>query len=71
MLEAQIPVVLVSRCFNGVAEPVYDYTGGGIQLQKMGVIFCPNINSQKARLKLLIANNLQLEKDQLVDFMQQ
>lgn len=24
----KIPVVLVSRCFNGIAEPVYDYEGG-------------------------------------------
>ncbi|MDN6639598.1 MAG: asparaginase [Tetragenococcus sp.] len=70
MLNAQIPVVLVSRCFNGIAEPVYDYTGGGIELQKMGIIFCPNMNSQKARLKLLIANNRQLTKDELANFMQ-
>ncbi|GEQ49238.1 asparaginase [Tetragenococcus koreensis] len=70
MLANQIPIVLVSRCFNGIAEPVYDYSGGGIELQKMGVIFCPNINSQKARLKLLIANNRQLTKDELADFMQ-
>lgn len=70
MLAAHIPVVLVSRCFNGIAEPVYDYAGGGIQLQKMGVIFCPNINSQKARLKLLVANHLPLEREQLVHFMQ-
>lgn len=71
LLDAQIPIVLVSRCFNGIAEAVYDYRGGGSELQKMGVIFSPNINSQKVRIKLLIANNLQLKKDELVDFMQQ
>ncbi len=70
LLDAQVPIVLVSRCFNGIAEAVYDYRGGGSELQKMGVVFSPNVNSQKVRIKLLIANNLQLKKDELVDFMQ-
>lgn len=70
MLERQIPIVLVSRCFNGVAEPVYSYEGGGKQLQDMGVIFCTNINSQKARLKLLIAENRRLSREELVRFIE-
>lgn len=52
-----IPVVLVSRCFNGIAEGVYGYDGGGKQLEDMGVIFANGINGQKARLKLLIGIN--------------
>ena len=52
-----IPVALVSRCFNGIAEPVYAYQGGGVQLQKAGVFFVKELNAQKARLKLLIALN--------------
>lgn len=52
-----IPVVLVSRCFNGIAEGVYGYDGGGKQLEAMGVIFANGINGQKARLKLLIGIN--------------
>ncbi|RTK47832.1 asparaginase, partial [Enterococcus faecalis] len=35
LIARNIPVVLVSRCFNGVAEPVYDYLGGGIELQAL------------------------------------
>ena len=57
LLEKNIPVVLVSRCFNGVVEGVYDYDGGGRQLEKKGVIFCNGLNSQKARLKLLVGLN--------------
>ncbi|HRL52131.1 MAG TPA: asparaginase, partial [Enterococcus aquimarinus] len=34
------------------------------------VIFCPNISSQKARLKLLIAQNNQLSPSQLSEFME-
>ena len=57
LLKARIPVVLVSRCFNGIAEGIYSYTGGGKQLEELGVIFANGINGQKARLKLLIALN--------------
>ncbi|MGM0123487.1 L-asparaginase [Enterococcus sp. AZ194] len=70
LIEKNVPVVLVSRCFNGIAEPVYEYEGGGKELQDLGIIFCNSINSQKARLKLLIATNNQLSTDRLIHFMQ-
>ncbi len=68
LLIQKIPVILVSRCFNGIAEPVYDYEGGGKELADMGVIFCNSINSQKARLKLLIALNHGLKDQRLAAF---
>lgn len=68
LLIQKIPIVLVSRCFNGIAEPVYDYAGGGKELEDLGVIFCDSINSQKARLKLLIALNYGLSGEELVTF---
>ena len=49
LLQKGIPVALVSRCFNGIAEPVYAYQGGGVQLQKSGVFFVKELNAQKAR----------------------
>lgn len=70
LLSQSIPIILVSRCFNGIAEAVYDYEGGGVQLQKMGIIFANSINSQKARLKLLIAKNRQLTTAELKDFIE-
>lgn len=70
MLDRGLPIVLVSRCFNGVAEPVYNYTGGGRQLQKMGIIFSNSLNSQKARIKLLIAHNRGLSRQELMTFME-
>ncbi|MCI1986496.1 MAG: asparaginase [Lactobacillus sp.] len=54
LLDRGVPIVLVSRCFNGVAEGFYDYPGGGAQLQRMGVIFCQGLNGQKARIKLIV-----------------
>ncbi|MEO1768206.1 asparaginase [Candidatus Enterococcus ferrettii] len=71
LLNKDMPIVLVSRCFNGIAEPVYDYRGGGIELAEKGVIFCRGINSQKARIKLLIAMNANLSQEQLKQFMEE
>ena len=70
LLQKEIPVALVSRCFNGIAEPVYAYQGGGVQLQKSGVFFVKELNAQKARLKLLIALNAGLKGQALKDYME-
>ena len=70
LLQKGIPVALVSRCFNGIAEPVYAYQGGGVQLQKAGVFFVKELNAQKARLKLLIALNAGLTGQDLKDYME-
>jgi L-asparaginase len=55
LLDKGVPIVLVSRCFNGQVQDVYDYAGGGRQLKKMGMIFSNGLNGQKARLKLMVA----------------
>ncbi|HFU4060680.1 TPA: asparaginase [Streptococcus suis] len=70
LLKQNIPVVLVSRCFNGIAEPVYAYQGGGIQLEQDGILFVKELNAQKARLKLLIALNVGLKGQGLADYIQ-
>ena len=53
LLDHAIPVVLVSRAFNGIAQDIYDYEGGGKQLKEAGVIFAPSLSGPKARIKLL------------------
>ncbi|HEL1557923.1 asparaginase [Streptococcus suis] len=70
LINKQLPIVLVSRCFNGIAEPVYAYDGGGIQLEELGVLFVKELNSQKARIKLLIALNAGLNGQDLADYIQ-
>ena len=70
LLQKEIPVALVSRCFNGIAEPVYAYQGGGVELQRAGVFFVKELNAQKARLKLLIALNAGLKGQALKDYME-
>lgn len=68
IIDKNIPVVLVSRCFNGIAEDVYSYEGGGVQLKKMGVIFCQGLNGQKARIKLLVGISAGLKGKDLANF---
>ena len=53
-IEKNIPVVFVSRAFNGVTQDVYDYEGGGKRFQQDGVIFTTGLSGQKARIKLMI-----------------
>ncbi|WP_026313228.1 asparaginase [Actinobacillus capsulatus] len=62
LLRADIPVVLVSRAFNGVTQDVYDYLGGGKQLKQQNVIFTTGLSGQKARIKLLVLLNQSLNK---------
>lgn len=57
LLTACIPVVLVSRAFNGMTQDVYDYLGGGKQLKQQGLIFTQGLSGQKARIKLMVLLN--------------
>lgn len=68
VLNAQIPVVMVSRSFNGVVEGTYAYDGGGYQLQQMGIILSNGLNGQKARLKLLVGLSNHLNKEALIKY---
>lgn len=68
LLALRIPIVLVSRCYNGVAQDIYDYEGGGIELTKMGLILCQGLNGQKARIKLLVGLSGGLTGQKLREF---
>ena len=56
-IELEIPVVVVSRCFEGRVFESYGYEGGGKQLKDLGVIFGDTLPGQKARIKLILAIN--------------
>ena len=64
-LDKEIPVVLVSRSFNGIVGPIYAYEGGGATLAEKGVVFSNGLNGPKARLKLLVGLSNQLNAKQL------
>ncbi|XVL27620.1 asparaginase [Staphylococcus equorum] len=64
-LDKEIPVVLVSRSFNGIVGPIYAYEGGGLTLAEKGVVFSNGLNGPKARLKLLVGLSNQLNAKQL------
>ncbi len=54
-IEANIPVVMVSRCPTGRVLDTYGYEGGGNHLRQLGVIFGGNLPGQKIRIKLMLA----------------
>ncbi|MCJ0942002.1 asparaginase [Mammaliicoccus sciuri] len=68
LLDADIPVVMVSRSFNGIVGGIYAYEGGGYQLQQMGIILSNGLNGQKARLKLLVGLSNHLSKEDVVEY---
>ncbi|WP_027108279.1 asparaginase [Lacticigenium naphthae] len=65
LLQMKVPVVLVSRAFNGIAQDIYDYEGGGKQLKEKGVTFAPGLTGQKARIKLQIVLEQPISKERL------
>ncbi|TVP91118.1 asparaginase [Alkalibacterium sp.] len=65
LLKRDIPVVITSRAFNGIAQDIYAYTGGGKHLKELGVIFAPGLSGIKARIKLLILLEQKLDSEQL------
>lgn len=68
LIDDNIPIVIVSRCFNGIAQGVYGYLGGGKMLEDLGAIYTTGINGPKARLKLLVALNQHDDTINLADF---
>ncbi|HDG6921384.1 TPA: asparaginase, partial [Staphylococcus aureus] len=65
LVSLNIPIVLVSRSFNGIVSPTYAYDGGGYQLAQQGFIFSNGLNGPKARLKLLVALSNNLDKAEI------
>ncbi|RRJ31556.1 asparaginase [Halocatena pleomorpha] len=53
-IEAEIPVVITSRCLGGAVAPVYGTPGGGETLRSHGVIDGGDLPAHKARLKLML-----------------
>ncbi len=68
LVSLDIPIVLVSRSFNGIVSPTYAYDGGGYQLAQQGFIFSNGLNGPKARLKLLVALSNNLDKAEIKSY---
>lgn len=60
-LRNNIPVVVVSRCFEGRVHESYGYDGGGKMLKDLGVVFGDTLPGQKARIKLILAINSNMD----------
>ncbi|WP_093212257.1 asparaginase [Sediminibacillus albus] len=58
MIDDNIPIILVSRCYQGIVQATYTYEGGGRQLKNMGLIFANGLTGPKARIKLMVVLEL-------------
>lgn len=55
LIENNVSVMISSRVPKGRPFPTYPYVGGAKQLTEIGCVLSPHLNSQKARLLLMIA----------------
>ncbi|HWI62943.1 MAG TPA: asparaginase [Symbiobacteriaceae bacterium] len=54
-IDQGLPVILTSRALRGRVLDAYGYEGAGKRLRNWGVIFADFLNSQKSRIKLMLA----------------
>jgi L-asparaginase len=54
-IDLGMPVVIVTRCYQGRVLDSYGYPGGGKQLRNLGAILGDTLPGQKARIKLILA----------------
>ncbi|WP_093191188.1 asparaginase [Salimicrobium halophilum] len=66
----EVPVLIVSRCYQGFVQPTYAYEGGGRHLEDLGLIFANGLNGPKARLKLMIALEMTTNRPELISMFQ-
>ncbi len=52
-ISLSIPIVLVSRSFNGIVSPTYAYDSGRYQLAQQGFIFSNGLNGPKSKIKII------------------
>ncbi len=54
-LTRRIPVVVTTRCLQGICYDEYGYVGEYHDLKRLGVLFAQNLSPVKARIKLMVA----------------
>ena len=67
-IDQKIPVLITSRCPKGRVLDSYGYEGGGDHLRSIGAIFTQNLNSQKARIQLMLALGLSNDVETIASF---
>lgn len=67
LLEASMPVVLVSRTGSGSVEKEYGYEGGAAALERAGCLLGGSLSGQKARILLMIALGAKMKQEDMRD----
>jgi len=58
-------VCITSRCYVGRVLGVYDYAGGGAELERKGAILAGDMQGHKLRLLLMAALGMGLEESDI------
>ena len=67
-IKNNIPVLIVSRAYQGRVLPVYGYEGGGKNLKRIGCIFGGSLSGQKARIKLAVLLSLGIPLNKIAKY---
>lgn len=59
-------VVVASRCPSGQAWDAYGYVGGHQSLRRLGCLFSPGLNGQKARVRLMVVLGAARDREEAV-----
>ena len=70
-IDRGVVVVGTSRCPRGRVTPIYGGGGGGATLERLGVIPSVGLNSQKARIALMVALGYSSEAEAVRDWFEQ
>jgi len=62
-------VCLASRCYIGRVLPVYDYVGGGVDLERRGLLFAGDMQGHKLRLFLMGCLGMGLATHEIADLL--
>ncbi len=64
-------VCISSRCYIGRVLGVYDYSGGGIDLERKGAIFAGDMQGHKLRLLLMACIGMQMNEQEIRELLKE
>ena len=67
-ISMNIPIIMVSRAYQGRVLDIYGYEGGGRSLKNIGVILGSDLRGPKARIKLMVLLGKYKSIDEIREF---
>ena len=61
-------IVISTRVTEGHVLPAYSFLGGGVTLERLGVIFASDLSPWKARILLMLAMGTTINHQKIQDY---